>query len=334
MRMRFFLLSAIIGLLSFSCGRGQANQKEVTIGFYNVENLFDTIDNANTRDEEYTPGSPKAYTSKRYWEKIDHLAKVINAFPNGSPDILGVAEVENRSVLEDMVKRHFPHYQIKHFESPDKRGIDVALLYNPKIFKPSNAYVLPVKYEFEPRKTTRDILKVTGKLGKKETDFYVTHWPSRSGGTLISMPKRMVAGATLRNSIDSSLSKDSQRRIIVMGDFNDEPSDTSVVVALRADTIAKENKPGLFNPFFAVQRSGQGSYNYRGDYNMLDQIIISYPLTKTKSGEKAYEVGMVRHDWMMYKRSDGTMAPSRSYSRNKYYGGYSDHLPVYMKLKL
>lgn len=334
MHMRLVLITTFLGLYGLSCVRSHANQQEVTIGFYNVENLFDTIDNANTRDEEYTPQSSKAYTSKRYWEKIDHLAKVIQAFPNGSPDILGLSEVENRGVLIDLVKKHFSHYSIKHFESPDKRGIDVALLYNPKVFKPIKAYVIPVKYEFAPRKTTRDILKVTGKLRKKEVDFYVIHWPSRSGGTLISMPKRMVAGATIRTSIDSSLTKDVNRRIVVMGDFNDEPTDTSLVVALKADTMAKANQTGLFNPFYAIQKSGKGSYNYRGEYNMLDQIIISYPLTKSKNGEKTYEVGMVRHDWMMYKRSDGTMAPSRSYSRDTYYGGYSDHLPVYMKLKL
>lgn len=308
---------------------------ELRIGFYNVENLFDTIDQPDTRDEEFTPNSKKEYHSLRYWQKIKHIGTVLNAMPGGSPDVIGLAEVENRAVLEDLVNKQLrKEYSIAHFESPDTRGIDVALLYKTALMEIEQARAIPVSFAFDDDLKTRDILLVKASIQKETVHFFVNHWPSRRGGKIQSMPKRMVAGTTLRKVLDSLQKTQKTSPIIIMGDFNDEPSDSSLMYALGADTTfpGNANQP-LYNPFAKLQHQGKGSYNFRGEQNLLDQIILSKGFMQNDSEFAIQEMGIFSEEWMMYKRSDGTLAPSRTYSGNRYYGGYSDHLPVYLNLR-
>lgn len=302
----------------------------VSIGFYNVENLFDTINSPGIRDGEFTPEGSKAYTSKIYNEKIANLGKVINAFDGGAPDVLGVAEIENRNVLEDLCQAQLPNHKIVHYNSPDGRGIDVAILYNYSTVEIEKSYPIGVKMADNANFKTRDILCVEAiyKPANKDFTFYVNHWPSRVGGEKESAPKRYLAASVLKASVDSALQENPDERIVIMGDFNDEPTDSSLVYGLKAVSLGQiKGHYDLLNLSYKLQEEGLGTYNYRGDYNMLDQFIVSKPLTRNTTHT------IVKHDWMMYVPKSGVPVPSRSYGGNTYYGGYSDHLPIQLFVK-
>lgn len=310
------------------------------IGFYNVENLFDTEDDPAILDEEYTPGSKKQWTPERYQTKLDHLARVVEGM--GYPALLGLAEVENRRVLEDFCEKTSlsEHgYGIAHFDSPDERGIDVALLFQKKYFDLLHAEPIRIDFPEEVAKgdrdpSTRDILAADLVFQKNDTlHLLVVHAPSRSGGQKETEPMRLYVAGQLRQKVDEIFAKNLNANIIIMGDFNDEPTDPSIAEVLDAQPITSPASPGtLYNCFSELDSGGKGSYNYRGDWNMLDQVIFSGHLLSRKDGFHFSNASIFRQDWMMYEDKKYGQRPSRTYGGDHYFSGYSDHLPVMVEV--
>ncbi len=342
--MRFHLFAIFI-LYSFSIFAQnkfyQANNT-FTVVFYNVENLFDTIDNPNTIDEQFLPQSKKKWNTGRYEKKINDLSRVISSINiNELPEIVGLCEVENKSVLKDLSNSRFlkkGNYGIVHEDSPDARGIDVALLYRKDEFKYIKHNIYRIHFNFEPETTTRDILYIKGSLNSGESlHIFVNHWSSRREGQEVSEPKRVYIAEVLRAKVDSVLSKDKKAKIIIMGDFNDEPTNKSIHEVLNAgNNIHPESIFELYNLMFDKSINGQGTYNYRGNWNMLDNLIVSQTLLKAKKGYRVSpDGGMIfKKRWMMYDNvKTGQFTPSKTYGGPNYYGGISDHFPVYLILR-
>jgi predicted extracellular nuclease len=331
-------LLAMLIILSVSVS-AQKKDDQWTVVFYNVENLFDTLDNPDKIDEEFTPGSEKIWNYERYEKKLVDIARVMKSVNSSElPEIIGLCEVENEQVLQDLVKTKSlrrGEYGIVHMESPDIRGIDVALLYRTDEFTPTDKKALTVVFPFDSTETTRDILYVKGKTSENETlHLFVNHWSSRRDGQRETEPKRIFAAVTLRKEIDMLLNSDSDAKIIIMGDFNDEPTNNSTFGMLMANN-KKKNASGrdLYNLMYDMHNEeNKGTYNFRGNWNMLDQIIISQALLSSKSGlHTTHDGGKIfREDWMMYNDERlGEKVPGRTYGGPNYYGGVSDHLPVY-----
>ena len=310
-------------------------QDAFRVMFYNVENLFDTLDQANVQDEEYTPISRKKWTSARYHEKLEHMASVIEAYDKENlPEILGLCEVENRGVVEDLINKTVLKdngYKVVHEDSPDNRGIDVALVYEAASFtyKSHKTYRIPLPGE---RPNTRDILHVEGTVPSGQTvHIFVNHWPSRSGGKEKSEPKRMLVASKLREVIDGIQENDAEANIIVMGDLNDHPIDKSVFESLNARHNKKPGKPGeLYNLMYQYHEDGTGTHNYKGEWGVLDHLIVSHSLLNAKKGLSIATDGAKIHkqEFFLFTKKDGTKIPNRTYGGPNYYGGYSDHLPV------
>ncbi len=327
---------------NFFCFAQDKQYKIVSIGFYNLENLFDTInDIENAISEEYTPDGPKKWTSERYHEKLDHMALVISKISTDiTPDgiaLLGVSEIENRGVLEDLVKDpqiKDRNYKIVHYDSPDYRGVDVGLLYQPKYFEvistASHTLTLPGDTNFR----SRDQLVVTGILDGEEIHVIVNHWPSRSGGEKKSRHKRNAAGDLSRFIVDSLLTLNKDAKILVMGDLNDDPVNPSVKDHLRTKGKIDQLEEGdLFNPYFKLYRDGIGSLAYRDTWNLFDMVIVSQALVgDDKSSYKFYNAHVFNKNFL--KQKDGAYAgyPFRTHAGGVYKGGYSDHFPVYVYL--
>ena len=326
-----FTLLIITLLLQSSCA-----QKAYKMAFYNVENLFDTIDDPKTKDEEFTPTGKKKWDAERYQAKLDNIAKVLDSL--GSPEMFGLVEVENKQVLEDLVTKttlNRDEYGIIHRDSPDFRGIDVAFVYKQKHFKVLEMDFITINFPVEIVEdyTTREILYVKGKVGKKEElHVFVNHWPSRRGGLAKSEPKRIYVAQQLKKAVDKILAEDENANIVIMGDFNDEPNNKSIKETLGA---LPGNSPlvskSLYNYFYSFDKDEKGSYNYRGNWNMLDQFIVSTALKDAK-GLQAKNPVIFRAPWLMYKSKKNGETPSRTYGGPNYYGGYSDHLPILIEL--
>ncbi len=305
---------------------------EITVVSYNVENLFDTEDDPAVNDEDFLPDSKKQWTSERYQKKLDDIARVLTSVsPEDLPEVIGLVEVENKKVLEDLVATAAMapgKYKIVHHDSPDKRGIDVALLYRPAEFDLVDFEVITV----DPGFATRDILHVQGKLNGELFHFFVNHWPSRIGGLEKSEPNRIVAATALKMKLDEILTHDPNANIVIMGDMNDEPDNKSIAEVLGAG--APDGSDKLVNLMEPDDTAGHGSYNYRGNWNMLDNLVVSSNLL-TKDGFKLVGgKGFVFADeWMEYKNKDGEISPNRTYGGPNYYGGVSDHFPVYFEMK-
>ena len=315
--------------------------QDFTVGFYNVENLFDTINHPDKKDDEFTPGSEKDWNSERYQTKLDHLAKVISSFEGGAPEVLGVCEVENRKVLKALARHELladAKYSVVHYESPDLRGIDVGLLFNSDVFAVAFSHAEHVVLEDPERPQTRDILYVKGILHKRDTvHLFFNHWPSRYGGAEASEPKRMLAASKVRHQVDSILAVEPDAKIIVTGDLNDYPTNKSVTEVLKAGAADAVDTDALINVSLAMHLDSQGTYNYRGEWGVLDQMIVSQALYNAAEGIQLQEkqARILKEDFMLYhdKKYDD-IKPSRTYGGPNYYGGYSDHLPTYLKLKV
>lgn len=324
---------------------GQQKKFEIrTIAFYNVENLFDTINDAKKFDDDRTPKGKDRYTSKIYRDKIDRLSRVLSEIgskeTNMSPVLLGVCEVENRTVLEDLLdadKLKNNRYGIIHYDSPDERGIDVALLYRKQFFKPIShkKHRLLIYKEDGKRDYTRDQLVVTGLLDDELLHLIVNHWPSRSGGEAKSRPLRMAAANLNLKIIDSLQQIDDEAKIITMGDFNDDPDSPSIQKILRAQEDKASVQPitGLFNPMANMHRRGLNTLAYRDNLNLFDQIIFTQPfLEKNYDSYRFYRAGIYNKKYLISSKGKLKGYPFRSYLYNTYQGGYSDHFPVYMYL--
>ncbi len=310
----------------------QESDYQVQIMFYNVENLFDTIDNPSTRDEEFTPDSKKKWGTERYQTKLDRLVQVIQSIDSaGDVAAIGLAEVENGDVLVDLVNHpQMLHgkWGIIHQQSPDFRGIDVALLFDSAYYTPGDAEFIQVALP-DPKRTTREILKVTGSLkGGTEMSFYVNHWPSRYGGQEASEPGRIAAAKRLKKSVARTQKKNPDGHILIMGDFNDYPNNQSMSEELGAGWGSTFELQNLMAD--STFSDSIGSYNYRGEWGFLDQIILNSSLAGQVDTVYAH-----RRPYMMYfNKKYQNHAPSRTYSRDTYYGGYSDHLPVVVRLSI
>jgi len=332
---RMWLLAGLIcaGTTVLS-GQNQDLRDGYRVVFYNVENLFDTIDNADVQDSEFTPEADKKWNDWRYRTKVNRIGQVIVGIGEGQlPALVGLAEVENRGVLQDVVQSRVlerADYDIVHFDSPDRRGIDVALLYRSEVFSVFHSRAIPLRLADDPEFASRDLLYVKGVIGGKDTlHVFVNHWPSRYGGKEKSEHKRLAASALLQSVMDSICQSSPSPKILTMGDFNDHPSDSSLR-RLEADGCS-----GLHN-CMAGKLNYEGSHRYRGEWAYLDQILISRnlladPTKVEKRGLRAGQARVYNHPELLEKddRYPGEM-PKRTYFGPTYHDGYSDHLPVYI----
>lgn len=340
-------LSLFLFILFLQSAAGQTTARPTDdntyrIAFYNVENLFDTIDDPKIDDAEFLPGARIPWTSERYEVKLNHLADVIKALSTPQPiAVMGLCEVENKTVLDELVNSPglIPfRYKVIHRESQDERGIDNALIFDPMQFQPLAVYSIPVKLKDDENDHTRDILYVKGMHPKIKTDtlhIFVNHWPSRYGGQEVSEPKRMVAAETLKRVTDSLFTRNPQTLVVIIGDLNDEPSDKSLVNGLKAEAPAESPaKNKLYNLMDPLYKQGKGTLWYK-DWDLFDQVIISgYFWNKGKGIYLTEKEGEIFDaEWLMYTPNEGEPRPNRTAAKD-YYGGYSDHLPVYVDLIL
>ncbi len=335
------VFTGLLVLLIHTGGLRGQDSTEFLVGFYNVENLFDLKNDPATLDDDFTPGGAMKWNKTRYTKKLQDLARVISEMDSlHLPDILGLCETENRAVLEDLVGEPAlepGQYGIAQFDSPDARGIDVALLYRKEVFRVIGQQAIPVVFPFDTI-TTRDILYVKGLVRGSDTlHVFVNHWSSRREGEKQTERRRIYTAVVLRRAVDSIMNYQPGAKILVMGDFNDEPTNMSLHGVLNANNKRKNASPReLYNLMYDMNNLDlDGSYNFRGNWNMLDQIIVSRSLLDARRGLRAdFEGGKVmRKPWMMFKYPDtGQEVPNRTYGGPQYYGGISDHLPVYTRL--
>ncbi len=335
------VLIALIVSITTSCCAQKNNVNQLTIAFYNVENLFDTLDTPDKFDEEFTPTGSKKWGSERYENKLNNLAKVINSLNNGNaPDILGLCEIENKQVINDLITTKTLakyNYQVVHKECKDRRGIDVALIYKQGVFNLEKAYTyyIPMPDSASP---TRDILIAQGTINKIPISFFVNHFPSRRGGLRKTRAKRTRAAKVLRHAIDSIIKANPADNILAMGDFNDEPTDSSMAYYIEACNPVLKSKTQcvMYNLMYPLKMEGKGSYKYRKNWNMLDQILVNNSLLSGTNGLVAVEnsAGIFAQDWMKQKTPKYFGSPMRTFGGRKYLAGYSDHFPVFITLKI
>ncbi|AEV31173.1 putative extracellular nuclease [Owenweeksia hongkongensis DSM 17368] len=309
------------------------------IAFYNLENLFHPENDSLKNDDEYTPEGKRNWSIYRYHEKLNHMAKAILSIGEWlPPTIVGVAEVENKQALEDLIStevlRKF-NYGIIHFESPDRRGIDVGMLYRKDEFTPIASRPIPVKMHNDPNFVTRDILYCKGIFNKKDTvHLLFCHWPSRYGGQARSEPKRIQAALTLKHITDSLNMLPYPTYVIAAGDFNDEWTNISLHDTLKAQPLdTMLHGKSLIN-LMATLPPTQGSHRYRGTWSYLDQIIVSSSLLSNEAiSIKDNTAKVTTHGFLLTTddKYPGSV-PFRTFLGYKYQGGFSDHLPVYVDL--
>ena len=313
-----------------------------TIAFYNLENLFDIENDPTTFDESSPIMELIENRDEVYALKVKNMSKVISEIgfemTHSSPAILGVSEVENRGVIEDIINDNLLikyNYGIVHFDSPDRRGIDVGLIYQKKLFTPiaTSSYMLHLKDELKGTPIyTRDQLVVSGLLEGDLIHIIVNHWPSRRGGETKSNPKRMAAAKLNKHIIDSLQSLDPYAKIISMGDFNDDPTNSSFKSILK--TKKKKNKLGLkgiYNPMEQLYSDGFGTTAYRDKWSLFDQIFVTKPLLETDfKSYRYYKAGIFNAQYLITKTGTYKGYPFRSFGYEGFTNGYSDHFPVYI----
>ncbi len=312
------------------------------IAFYNIENLFDTINDPEINDEEFLPGGKNEWTGARYKVKLQNLAEVISQIGDelvkGGPVILGLSEIENRRVLEDLVSTpplDRAGYGIVHVDGPDRRGVDVAMIYQKAHFTVLNSQSRRLNRPSDPDWRTRDQLVVSGLLDGEKIHVVVNHWPSRSGGESKSAPLREAAADLCRAITDSLLSLEPDAKIIIMGDLNDNPDDRSLLHHLKARKSQEDTRRGeLFNPMYRMYRQeGIGSLAYRDSWSLFDMIIVSHALLGNDySSFRFYRARVFNRPYLTQKEGQYKGYPNRTYAGGVYRGGYSDHFPVYIFL--
>ncbi len=338
------VLSIYLTIITGSQAQEKKDYQIATIAFYNVENLFDTEDNPETFDDDRTATGKDVWDEEKYLHKIANISRVLAEIGGETnpepPAIIGLCEIENRKVLEDLIAHpNLDNYKygIIHFDSQDERGVDVALLYNMRRFLPLEAKKHKlILYEAEnpaKRDYTRDQLVVTGLLNNEELNFIVNHWPSRGGGEARSAYKREKAALLNKKIIDSLLRINPEARIVSMGDFNDDPHNKSFKKVLKTEAD-KKNLPenSLYNPMESMLKSGKGSLAYRDAWNLFDQIYMTSNLINTKQGFQFYKAGIFNKPYLITQNGQFKGYPFRTYGYSGYEGGYSDHFPVYIYL--
>ena len=320
-------------------------QKPYKVMFYNFENLFDTIDDPEIYDSEFTPGGPKRWNSVKYGKKIRNLERVLfdlAAMDKNYPAVIGVSEIENRSVLEDVIaqpKLAPANYRIVHYDSPDARGVDVAFYYRPDVFKLEGSAAIPFTMEDLPDFRTRDIVTMWGTIEDEPFYFMVAHWPSRRGGKEASAPKRRRAAEIMRRAADSVLAINPATKVVMMGDFNDDATDASIVETLgAAGNIRKIEPGGYYNPYIDVLKAGYGTLAYQDAWNLFDNIVVSENLATGSQGELKLQKApgarfygnIFRRPYLLQKEGQYKGYPLRTFVGNNFQGGYSDHFPVFI----
>lgn len=327
-KLLFFLLATVAG----SALRAQPT---ATVAFYNVENLFDTQDDSLRQDEEFLPYGVRGWTPTRLRAKYQNIYKVVAGLGQTwqPPALVGLAEVENRRVLEGLLQRtplHRQHYRIIHEESPDTRGIDVALLYDPAQFVYLSHEAIAVALRPLSERPTRDILYVRGVLfGTDTVHCFVNHWPSRYRGVTSSAPLRQRAATVLRQHVATLLRQQPGALILITGDFNDNPTDESV----RRLCASAGEYPGLSN---VSAYDTPGTHKYQGAWNTFDQFMVSHALLDDAQPVRVVErrARCFRPDWLAEEDTPHLgFRPRRTYVGYRYHGGFSDHWPVYLQLR-
>lgn len=320
-----------------ACFAQVASEHHLGVAFYNCENFFDTQDNPAKQDDEFTPDGKYHYTQKIYEQKLHNIATVIKGMEENGAAIFGMAEVENDNVLNDLVRQPEiagTRYKFVWHDGPDPRGINVALLYNPAWFTVLSSESLHVFLQGKGKLTTRDVLLVKGILNGDTVHVFVNHWPSRRGGEEESEAKRDAAATVVKQSITFLERYNPNIRVIVMGDFNDNPTDNSIATVLNAKGDAGQvSGNNLFDPFTSIYRSGSGTETFRGAWNLFDQVIVSGSFLQKGGRHLHYDKAEIyRPDFIIdhYKGHEGE--PHRSFVGTHWINGYSDHFPVILYL--
>ncbi|WP_340201314.1 endonuclease [Ascidiimonas sp. W6] len=315
--------------------RNSKDTSTYTVAFYNLENLFDTKDDKRTLDDDFLPNSEKKWTPKKYESKLFKLGKAISNVgfdkTRRPPSIIGLAEVENKNVVTDLIEsKHLKNknYGVVHYDSPDERGIDTALIYQKDTFEVKDTKTIPLLLfnEFGERDYTRDVLHVTGELNKERIHVLVNHWPSRRSGANETSDKRIAAAQNVKQVVEGIQNQEEDPGILIMGDFNDDPHSESIKNHLLTST--------LINPMEQLMGQDRGSLNYRKQWNLFDQIILSHNFLKMERGTHHFAHADIFDERFLAEWKGSYKGnPFRTYVGKKYLGGYSDHFPVYVQLK-
>ena len=335
------MLILCVAMLSFAMVYAQ--DKPYMVAFYNLENLFDIYDDPETHDEEFLPDGVKQWNETKYQKKLSNMERVLfdmAAINKEYPIVIGVSEIENRSVLEDLVsqpKLKGANYRICHYDSPDARGVDVAFLYRADVFKLEGSDNIKLEVEELPDFRTRDFVVMWGTIEGEPFYFLVSHWPSRLGGKEASQFKRDACAKQIRQIKDELLAKNPNTKVIVMGDFNDDATDTSLVKVMGAKGKTKDLVAGdFFNPYFAMLRAGLGTLAYQDAWNLFDNICVTENLVNAPEGKlrlikgKKYYGNIFTRPYMLQAEGQYKGYPLRTFVTNNFQNGFSDHFPVYI----
>lgn len=331
---RFLTLAIAICLVfNISFANAKKGTKSFKVAFYNCENYYDTINDPTIDDEEFLPGAASNWNSTRFNQKKQHLAQVIHEI---DPDAIGLSEIENKAVLDELVlvsAIKSANYGIVHYNSPDKRGIDVGFLYKKNSMHVNSSKVYGIRFPFDTVTRTRDILVVEATLNHNNAKafFIVNHFPSRRGGAAESEMKRVFVGQQLKAIADSLERLYPTAAVIAMGDFNDEPSDKSMT-----QLLMNASNQGFVNPFAEIQAKGDGSIYFNNQWDLFDQILYA-PCAQNASNPISYIANsamIFKPTYVLEPEGKYKGAPLRTYVGKKYLGGYSDHMAVFASFNL
>ena len=313
-------------LFCISCTTSQQNA-EYHVGFYNVENFFDTINDPVTRDNDFTPTKSKKWNKARYTQKLENLSRALFYIDSTyGAAVIGLAEVENKAVVKDLINtqrlKNIP-YKIIHQDSPDTRGIDVCAIYNSNLFTYKEHHFITVSLNSKTKPSTREILVLQGTIAENPVCFIFSHWPSRAGGKLKSdLDRKQVA--SMIHLIAKKIHTDTPLSdIVIMGDFNDTPFDENVYKELKADTL-KNASTLYYNASYKAALNKEGSYYYKGKFLMLDNAVVLQEMLN----DKKIEFSVINPSFLCYKNQKGEYIPNRTFGGKTYFGGYSDHYPI------
>lgn len=327
----------------FSVATLAAQDKPYAVVFYNLENLFDIYNDPETHDDEFTPQGVKQWNQIRYEKKLWNMERVlfdIAAIQKDYPIVIGVSEIENRKVLNDLVsqpKLRGANYRICHYDSPDARGVDVAFLYRSDVFKLEGSDNIKLHVEGLPNFRTRDLVVMWGTIEGEPFYFLVSHWPSRLGGKEASQFKRDACAKQIREIKDSLLAENPATKVIIMGDLNDDATDDSIVEVMGAKGNVNELQKGdFFNPFNEMLRAGLGTLAYQDEWNLFDNICVTENLVNAEKGKlhiikgKKFYGNIFTRPYMLQLEGQYKNYPLRTFVSNNFQDGYSDHFPVYI----
>lgn len=358
-KMKLYIL--LICVLVISCGQGVTENKEkkegvvsdptsevidnsdqdlimsnLLIAFWNVENLFDFEDDSKTRDNDFLPEGKYEWSEEKYYQKLDRIAKVMNDFGDELPHLMGLVEVENLRVVEDLVKHDDvikAGYKIVHKDSKDQRGIDVALIYQSDYLALLDYEFLDIDSNSDKALYSRDILYASFKQADGSVlHTFVNHWPSRRDGAKETEHKRISAAKTLKNKIDEIRTKNPDAQLLISGDFNDYPTDKTLSKILQANSI-KDKNAELINLAFELEKDDKGTITYQGDWGMFDQFIVSRSLLdNTDWNVRKNKMRIFKEDYVLYYDKTHKQKQPSKFQGSRFYGGYSDHLAIYLNL--